>query len=404
MKKQITKLNVLTILFIVLLAVPFASSLGITPGRTVIDYESGLEKDISFSVLNNEKKNMKVLLTVSGDLNESITLYDNLIEFKPGDESKSFKYKIKLPDSLSNKPGLHTADIVALEVPEANAEGAFVGATVAVVSQVHVNVPCAGKCIDAELDVLDAQSNGSASFIVTVINRGKLGIGDVRAVIDIYTPLNEKVKTIETDYRSLEAGKSTALTGKWKVEVPSGNYLAKVTVFYDGESQSFEKQFVVGDEILSIESILVNNFRLGEIAKLQILVENKWNKDLKSVFANLIVYNEDNQVMTDIKSASEDIPSLTKKELIAYWDTVGVNVGEYSGKLMVRYDGKSTDKNLVLKVNEDSLDVFGVGYAVRPQGTKGVNITFILIVLVVILLVVNLAWFIFFRRMMGKKK
>ena len=51
--------------------------------------------------------------------------------------------------------------------------------------------------------------------------------------------------------------------------VPVGNYLAKVSVFYDGESKRFEKQFSVGEQFLTIESILVNNFQLGQIAKLQ---------------------------------------------------------------------------------------------------------------------------------------
>lgn len=397
-------LVILISLLIMLLIAPKISALGITPGRTTLDYEKSLEKEIAFSVLNNEHKNMQVLLMVQGELNDSITLFDNLVEFMPSEESKPFKYKIKIPDRIAKEPGLHTAEIVALEIPKAGAGGTYVGATVAVVSQLHVYVACPGKCIEADLNVLDAEQNSTATFIVPVINRGKLGIGEVRAVIDIYTVLNEKITTIETDYFSLEPGKRTELSAKWQVNVSSGDYLAKVTVFYDGESKSFEKQFSVGTQMLTIESILVNNFRLGEIAKLQILVENRWNQELKSVFANLLVYNKQDQVMADVKSAAEDIPALTKKELIAYWDTVGVGEGEYDGKLMVKYGKKSTDRNLILKVGESSLDITGVGYAIRPRGGKGINMTTILLVLVIILLIVNLAWFVFFRRFIGKKK
>jgi len=196
----------------------------------------------------------------------------------------------------------------------------------------------------------------------------------------------------------------TELSGKWNVNLNSGNYIAKVSVFYDGETKNFEKQFSVGTNMLSIESIFVNNFRLGEIAKLQILVENRWNQNLSDVFANLLVYNQDSQVMADIKSSSEGVPALSKKTLIAYWDTVGVEEGEYNGKLMVKYGQKSSDKNLVLKLTEDSLDIFGVGYAINPSGGKGIDMTMILLVLVIILLVVNLAWFVFFKRFIGKKK
>lgn len=391
-------------LFLILLITPGVFSLGITPGRTTLDYESGLEKEIAFSVLNNEHKNMQVMLMIQGELNDSITLYESIVDFMPSDESKSFKYKVKFSDKISKEPGLHTAEIVALEVPKADAGGTFVGATVAVVSQLYVYVACPGKCIETDLNVLDAEQNSTATFIVPIINRGELGIGEARAIIDIYTGLNEKVGSVETDYASISSGMRTELTGRWEINVNSGNYLAKVTVLYDGESKSFEKQFAVGSEILSIESILVNNFRLGEIAKLQILVENKYNQELKSVFANMLVYNSKSQVMADIKSAAEDIPALNKKELIAYWDTVGVEEGEYDGKLMVKYGQKSTDKNLVLKVSEDSLDIFGVGYAIRPSGGEGTSMTTILLILVILLLIVNLAWFVFFRRIIGKKK
>jgi len=398
------KFKLMVLIGLMMFLLPSIIALGITPGRTTIDYESGLEREVSFSVLNNEHKNMQVMLMIQGELNASVTLYDGLIDFMPSEESKQFSYKIKLPENIAEEPGLHTVDIVALEVPNAGEKGTFVGATVAVVSQIYVNVPCPGKCIEAELNILDAEQNGTATFIVPVINRGKLGIGEVRAIIDIYSSLNEKIDSIETDYFPIEPGQRTELSGKWDVNVNSGDYLAKVTVFYDGESKTFEKQFSVGAESLSIESILVNNFRLGEIAKLQILVENKWSQELKGVFANMLVYNKDNQVMVDIKSAAEDIPALDKKELIAYWDTVGVDEGEYNGKLMVKYGKKSSDKNLILKVSEDSLDVFGVGYAIRPNGGEGINMVTILTVLVIILLIANLSWFVFFRRIMGKKK
>ncbi|MBU1135889.1 MAG: hypothetical protein KJ559_00045 [Nanoarchaeota archaeon] len=396
------ELMLLGFLLIVLL-LQNVSGLGITPGRTTIDFKDGLEKEVEFSVLNNEHKNMQVLLMVQGELNQSVELFDNLVDFMPSEESKQFKYKIKLSSEISKNPGLHTAEIVAFEIPKQTEEGTYVGATLAVISQIYVYVPCPGKCIDAELNVLDAEQNSTITFIVPIINRGKLGIGDARALIDIYTGLNEKIGTIETDSLPIESGARTELSARWFADVNSGNYIAKVSVFYDGESKSFEKQFSIGKNMLSIESILVNEFNLGEIAKLRILIENKWNKELKDVFANLVVFNHENQVMADIKSATENIPSLSKTELVAYWDTIGVEEGEYDGKLIVKYEKKSADKNLLLKISENNLDITGVGYAIKGNQGKGIDLTMILLIIVIILLVVNLSWFVFFRRIMARK-
>jgi len=206
------------------------------------------------------------------------------------------------------------------------------------------------------------------------------------------------VATLETDYSSLEPRERTELVAKWQINVPAGDYFAKVNLLYDGESRRFEKPFTVGSQMLSIESILVNNFKLGEIAKLQILVENKFNQEIKSVYANLLIYNHEDQVMADIKSATEDIPPLSKKELIAYWDTVGVKEGEYDGKLIVRYSKRAIEKNLILDVKENSLDIVGLGYAIRKK-PKGIKLTTILIILIA-----NLSWFILLRRFLSKRK
>ena len=131
-------------------------------------------------------------------------------------------------------------------------------------------------------------------------------------------------------------------------------------------------------------------------------MENRWNQELKDVYANLLVYNHESQVMADVKSSSESVPALTKKELIAYWDTVGVKEGEYNGKLMVKYGQKSADKNLILEITEDSLNIVGLGFAITPK-PGGISITTILFVLVIILLIANLSWFIFFRKFLSKR-
>ncbi|MBR9704295.1 hypothetical protein GOV12_02705 [Candidatus Pacearchaeota archaeon] len=398
-------LLVLVGLFMILIISANIIALGISPGRVTLDYDPQKNQDVKIKIINNEHKTMKVMITaiMEGEMDGKIKLPYEYIEFLPSEEEKTLDYKIKVEKDLP--PGLHKGKIMAIEVPDSSEGATSVGATIAVASQIHIYVPCPGKCIEADLEILDLEQNSTATFIVPVKSRGDLGIGNLRALIDIYRLDGVKITSLETDTKGLASGERTELSAKWDIDVSSGYYLAKVTVFYDGEDYKLEKQFSIGEQMLSIENIMVNNFQLGAIAKLQILVENKWNKDLEEVFANLLVYNKDDQVMADIKSAQETVEAQSKKELIAYWDTVGVSVGEYDGKLIVKYDNKETDKNLRFDVKENSLDVFGVGYAVRPSGggKKGFDITFILIVIVVILLLVNVGWFIFFKRFISKR-
>ncbi len=400
-KKQFARaiLISLTCLFI-LFILPRANALGITPGRTTLNYEPEFEKEIAFSVLNSEYKSMKVSLIVEGELKEHVTLSEKLVEFSTLDYNKEFSYKVKLPESLKDKPGLHTAEIIALELAKETDEGTHIGATVAVVSQLYIYVPCHDKCIEADLNVLDAEE-GKLRFIVAVINRGEQKINEVKAVIDITSLEGEKIDTIETNTFSLEPKLRTELNGIWNSSV-KGEYIAKVKVFYDDSSQIFEKKFSVGEQILFIERVWVSDFSLGEIAKFRILVENKWNQELKNVFANLIVYDKENYAIADVKSASENILPLDKKELVAYWDTAEVEEGTYNGKLMIKYNQKSTDKDLILKITQSSLDI--VGYAVGQEKSRGISLTTILIGLVALLLIANILWFVIFRKMTRKKK
>ncbi|MBM3234298.1 hypothetical protein FJZ19_04365 [Candidatus Pacearchaeota archaeon] len=389
---------ILSILFIAF--IPRASAIGIIPGRTTIDFAPGLEKDVGFSVINNEQKEMQVSLKVQGELAEYITLKETSVKFLSSEDEKKFSYKMKLPEKL--EPGLHTAEIVALEIPKSAEEGTFIGATVAVVSQLYVYVPCPGKCIEADLNVLDADQNMTARFIVPVINRGKTKIDEAKAEIDIYSGA-DKIASIETDKLPIEPGARTELTSTWFANVTRGSYLAKVRVYYDKETKTFEKEFMVGTSILDIERVWVSDFKLGGIAKFRILVENKWNQELKQVFANLLIYDKLNEIMSDLKSASEDIPSLTTKELVVYWETAGINVGEYRGKLIIKYGKKSTDRELILRVREDSLDVFGTGYAVSSEA-GGLSIKTIAWIVIILLVLTNVAWFVFFKRKKSQEK
>ena len=392
--------------FLILANISLISALGITPGRISLDYKGGQEQEITLDVLNNKNKDMKTSIYVQGELNDSIILSRNLMEFNFDEERKQLKYKIKLPDRLAKEPGLHVAEIVVMEIPKTDEEsGTFVGATVAVVSQLFVYVPCPGKCIDIDLSVVNAEQNSTATFVVPIINRGKLGINDAKATIDIYNLKNEKIASIESDSSSVIAGARAELVAKWFVNATPGNYLAKVRVFYDGESKDFEKEFELGKESLAIDRIFVNDFRLGEIVKLSISVENKWDEEFKTVFANLLVYDYKEHSVADIKSSTESVPALSKKELIAFWYTMVVQEGEYRGKLLVKYDKKSTDRDLVLKITQNNMDIQGVGYVIgSAKSGSTISIKEVILIFVIILILINVLWFVFWRRLVARRK
>ncbi len=391
-------------LFAIILIIQNILSLGITPGRTTINFESGLHQEVAFSIVNTEHKDMSIVFTVRGDLAQYITLNKAFEEFLAGEESKSFTYSINLPQGFE-KPGKYEGEIVALELPSNFKEqGTFVGATVAVVSQLYVYVPYPNKYVEAEVNVID--SGGKINFIIPVVSRGKLDIVNVKAIIDIYTPLNEKVATIESNTIPLNSLQRADLLAEWTPSVNPGRYMAVATIIYDNEKTIVEKEFNIGELVLEILEINVRDFELGEIAKFNALIENKWSEGLKDVYLNILVYNNEGEIMADFKSPTYDLDALGKSEMVAYWDTGGVREGTYDGKIILKYGEKSIDRNVQMKIGQYDIEVVGLTgkVLVRSPGGGKLNVNNLLIIAVGVLIVANIIWFVLIKRILKKRK
>lgn len=388
---------------LLVLTLNIISSIGITPGRTTLNFEPGLHKEVSFSIINSEHKDMSVVFMVTGNLSEVVTLGQTYAEFSSSEDLKSFTYVIDLPEKI-NTPGNHEIKIVALEMPkDIKEKGTFVGATISVATQLHVYVPYPNKYAEAEVNVIE--SEGKMLFFIPIVNRGKIGIEDAKAVIDIYTALNEKIVTIETNTESLNSLERKELIAEWEAKVNPGKYFAAVTVIYDNEIITLEKEFRVGEMVLEIQEIVIKDFELGGIAKFDALVENKWSNDLKDVYLNIIVYNNEGEIMADFKSPDYDIPSLSKLEMTAYWDTAGVEKGTYEGKIILKYEDISSERNVQMKITENDIEVIGLTGRVIVQGKGTFNINNILLILVIFLILVNIVWFVVVKKILkGKNK
>ena len=396
------KLLFVFVLTLIVLTLQNVSAIGITPGRTTINFEPSLTKEVQFSIINSEHKDMSVVFMVRGDLAESVTLTKTYAEILSSEDSKSFTYNINLPEKVT-PPGLYEVEIVALEMPkDIKEEGTFVGATVSVITQLHIYVPYPDKYLEGDINVME--SDGKTMFFIPVVSRGKLDIVNVKAVIDIYTSLNEKIATVESNTLPLNSLERKELIAEWDANVNPGKYLAVVSIIYDNKVVKIEKEFNVGEMSLEIEQIVVKDFELGEIAKFDALVNNKWSSDLKEVYLNIIVYNNEGEIMADFKSPTYDITALSKAEMVAYWDTGGVHEGTYDGKVILKFGEESKERNIQMKITDNSIEVIGLtGHVIVNEKGK-FNLNNILIIVVICLIIANIFWFVVVKRLMKRKR
>ncbi len=383
------------------------SALGITPGRTTLDYEAGKEVEVSFKVLNTDKKNINLVVLVQGELNQSISVSEVSFTMQANEESRDLSYRLKMPSFLS--PGQHGSEVVVVQLPDKSENSdAYIGAALGVATQVVVNVPYPGKYAEAELNIHGPNADGEISFVIPVTSRGDLDLARVRANIDIYTSLNERVDSIISDEISIPSQKRAEIVAKWdSSKAQPGTYRAVATLIYDEETAKLERVFDVGRQVLEIQQIEVNNFRLGDIAKFEMLVENKWSSEITGAYTQMLVYNSEGSVMADFKSQTYDIPALSKALMVSYWDTAGVRKGTYDSSVFLRYGGQSAQHDFELEVSDTNINVIGVGYVISSRGSRlgeGNNSLVIMLgILVGVLILVNLLWFLVLRKKFLKK-
>lgn len=378
-----------------------ALGIGITPGRTTLNFEPSLQKEVEFKIINNEHKTMRVLLSVAGELGYYVTLNapSTIVEFSAADAEKTFAYSVALPEKLTS--GEHEVKITATELsPEGSEAGVQIGTIITVTSQLLVKVPYPYKYAQLRLTIPDSDVNKTASFYVEVENLGGQDLVDMQATIEILSPTNQKIAIIKTDSKTIPAKTKAELVARWEADVNAGKYRAIANLAYDeGKLATAEKIFIIGSMLVEVLDIEVKNFRLGDIAKFDITLENKWNEEIKDVYANLQIQDENKSLIANVKTPSTDMPPLARIILNAYWDTAGIKEGIYSGKVLLNFANQVTEKELKTEITINSIKVKILGIRITAKATaaetRRQNIVFILVMLLV---VVNIIWFIFFKR------
>jgi hypothetical protein len=378
-----------------------AAAIGVTPGRTTIDFEPGADKSVSFTITNNDHKQFNAYIYVEGDMKDYITFDKQIIPFNESDNSKVFTYRVKLPQRI-DPPGDHWGKIIVMELPagwEAPEGETRIIATVAVIHQLRVKVPYPGKFMQIDLTIQEAVPNESVKFFVKLYNLGKEDLAKAQATIEVFGPTNEVIATVDTEPVAVKSMERGELIAAWKAQVNPGMYHAVVTVRYDGEVGKTDKNFYVGNMLIDLLDVTVKDFKLGGIAKFDILAESRWNQPIPGVYAHLIVNDNKGDKVADFKSASVDMSPFERAHLYAYWDTEGVNEGEYLTKMTLNYADRSSEKEIRTKIGLSSITTEISGVSVGAvTSEEAVLQQYPVVLLVAVLIAINFAWFMYFRK------
>ncbi len=393
------KIKIILIMILIALFANQCYAIGIAPSHYDVVFQPNLEKSFQLKIMNNANKDMDVIIYAEGDLAQYITINNPKISIAKDEEFKIINYNLNLPSNFERQ-GVHEAKVVAVEIPEESKGETSFSANLAVASKLKVTIPYKGKYAEIKLFVTNFKQNEQSNFAVEVKNLGTEDIIEAYAIINIYDPSNNKVATVTSNRAEIASKGKEILIANWIPNVNSGNYRAVATLMYDNLNTQDEKPFTVGTLTLDILSITVDSFKLGGIAKFDIIVENNWNEDIPNVFAETSVKDEKGKTYTQFKTASVDIPSFNSQELNAYWDTAKVTPGSYKLNVELNYLGRKTEKIFDIMVDYDKIKaslaghVIGIKEGESPEIMKAI---YILIFLVITLIVFNV--FIYFKKL-----
>jgi len=391
--------TIILLALVTLLLVPAALSLGVTPGKVTLDFEPNLETAITINVINNDQKDFTVLALVEGDLKDYITLENARLDFTKADGSKPLSYKVKLPGALS-KPGTHQTFLKIRETKSAEDTDApiSVGASIEVVSLLIVNAPYKGKYVQSQMFISEGEVGEETVFAITAENVGEEDIGSISAKIDVYDSAGTKVTTLATDEKSLNVRNKRELVARWTPD-KAGKFKAKAVLSYDGGTASLEKEFIIGGFFLKLHDITVKNFKLGGVAKFQILVENIGGDLIKEAYGEMELKDETGKQVMDIDSNRKNLQPEEQKDLEAFWETEKVEKGFYDGSITLRYEDKQKTQPIRTTVRSDGIDtqLLTTGMAIAPPASKP-KTNSLVIILIITLIAINIGWFVYFKR------
>jgi len=326
------KIVLWTMVFVLCLNTVLA--LGIRPVKTQIQFQP--EYNGAVKVVNNDHTYLQVVIYAEGELEEYIKISETELVLEPDEEFKSIGFKIDITDELP--PGLRTGRIIVEEkISSVTIAGSYVSGSLKMAHKIEVQVPYPDKYIEVQIDIQEEQEGVDIS--TTVKNIGASDIDQVKPVIEIYSG-SEKISTFEATPTSLSVlEESNFNTFVQKAELGQGVYTVNSRISFDGNSLELAKTFAIGEPLLRIlnyEKYVVEN----KINEFPIEVKNDWNSIIKDAKIELFFLKGGNEVSKET-TYSFDIGPYEGKRVQSYFDTTGLEVGQYDVNMLIHHGNKT---------------------------------------------------------------
>jgi hypothetical protein len=368
-------------IFLFIFLVGFASSLGMSPAKKVLNFQPGKTIEIeyiSFAI----SENTELFVSVYGYFAPYVTLSKNKLR-----GPDSFILTLNMPEEV-DVPGPHRLIVQIEEAVDEELLTSTVGTTVTLRAALIIEVPYPGKYLDANLKTHNVNLGEPVNFEIYLKSHGDETI-NVRPLIEIKNEGGELTDTlilrdrILLSQEKIDLKKTLDTTG-----YNSGNYVANLIANYGSLVSTDAKEFRIGKLTIDI----LNYTELIEIGGYQgfyLDIESGWNDKIDGANAEIVLF-ENSSEKVRFKTSSTSLSPWERKTISGFFDTTPFAPGIYDGNVTVSYFGRDIGKSETKQIQIEFI--------------RSLNVTLIVVIAVGILILLGILFFIIFKqRKKGKK-
>jgi len=389
--------RVFILLIVLLTSIISINAIGITPSRTIINFEPNFRNIYSVHAHNNLGETVLVSAGVGGDLAEYIEVLDiKEVEVDPG-KSAEFKFLVSLPPAIT-EPGTHKAFITVHEELIDPPEGYFL-ATGRVSSVIEIKVPFPGKYAKLDLIVPNVDVGEKARFKLNIENLGEKDIQKLYGTVSIQEG-DKVIKRETTGTIGLKSKKSAELYTTMNTSgMHGGNYNAIAILDYDGNKATDEEIFRLGDLDVNLTNY-TREFEVNKINRWDIWFESRWNKPIEGLYAQAKILQDGKEIDIFVRTPTINLGPWQETRAVAYWDTSGFGLGEYDANIILHYNNKTEDNLVKIKIvkpkSKFQLQI--------PLIFEQVGIEIVILIVIAIVILLDIIWLMWVYKSKKKKE
>ena len=311
--------------------------------REYVEYVPNKVQKFTFRPYNMDTVKLRTYVGKYGDYTDYITVNspEDLV-FNPGSWI-DLEITIIHPPELP--PGRHMMRVGVRDAPPEGFSGMHVGTGVAFSIFLENYYPYEFLEI-REFNAMDAEEDQPVVFELELKNFCLLNI-TTSGIIEIFDSDNNKIGIASIPETFIKAKNTDTIKQEALLDDAKGGIYRAVAKlnFGDGNVTTAEKSFRIGRLQVELDDVKFDDFKAGEIGKFFVDVKSVWNNDIKNVYVEIEVLDENGEVIKKVRSPGIDLGPWDKGTITLFMETSGLEPGEYDARIVLYYgdDSKSRD-------------------------------------------------------------